>query len=70
MSGIQIILIIVIVTLTLLLVIVGLQVILILWGVRKLLSKVSLMVEGKERLEDLEIPDKVKKFLMFIKRRA
>lgn len=69
MSGIEILLIIVIVTLTMLLLVVGLQVLLILWSIRKLIERVTMMVDGRERLSEIKMPEPLKKLLGFLLKR-
>ncbi len=69
MTEIQTILIIVIVALTILLGIVGLQVFLILRQVRKLVAKISLLVDGKEFLSEISLPGVVKRVFGFLRRK-
>lgn len=68
MSGIETLLAIVIVALTMLLLVVGLQVLLILWSIRKLIKRITMMVDGRERLDQIDIPGPLKKLLGFFTR--
>lgn len=67
MSGLQILLIIVIVSLTLLLVIVGMQVLFIILAIRRVIQKVEGMLEGKERIEDVVTRERVRNVANYIR---
>jgi hypothetical protein len=69
MDGIQILLIVVVVTLTMLLVIVGIQVLLIIFAIRRVIAKVDAMLEGKEKFEDFVTKERIQKVFTFIQNR-
>lgn len=69
MSGIQILLIIVIVTLTMLLVIVGVQVVFIITGVRRILRKVEAKIDGSEMIDRKFVVEQVKGTRDFVKKK-
>lgn len=67
MSGLQILLIVVIVSLTMLLVIVGLQVLFIILSIKRVVGKVEGMLDGKDRIEDVVTKERMQKVMNYIR---
>ncbi len=67
MSGLQILLIVVVVSLTMLLVIVGVQVLFIILAIKRVIGKVESMLEGKDRIEDVVTKERVQKVMNYVR---
>lgn len=67
MNGLQILLIVVIVTLTILLLVIGIQIFFIIAGIRKVIRKVNAMLEGKEGLDEVVTRQRVRNVLIYFK---
>lgn len=69
MSGIYIILIVVFVVLTILLFIVGMQILLVIFEIKKVIVKVNGMLEGKENLSDIITKERIASVFSYLQQK-
>lgn len=67
MTSLQILLIIVIITLTILLVVIGTQIFFVVSDIRKVIKKVNSMIEGKEGIDEVVTKERVQKAMNYLR---